>query len=346
VNAHKQEGKGGTTRRGFLLGAAAAMIVPEPVRDESVNQCELQTVLGRVRGAGIGRMLPHEHVMVDFIGADKTGPHRWNRDEVFRVMKPHLDAARQAGVTCIAECTPMFLGRDILLLERLARATKLHILTNTGLYKAPYLPAYAFEADADRLAARWIAEWQNGIEGTSVKPGFIKIAVNPGKLEPVQRKIVQAAARTSRATGLTIACHTGHGKAALECLEILREESLPLDRFIFVHADAEPDQQTHLEVARAGAWVEYDSIGWRPLPEHVRLITSFLRNGPANCLLLSHDAGWYHVGEEGGGEIKPMTPLFKHLLPLLRREGMTDQLLLQLTRDNPICAFAIRKSLP
>lgn len=309
-----------------------------------MSKMRLQTVRGPIDAERVGKMLPHEHVMVDFIGADKTGPHRWDRDEVFRVMKPHLDAARKAGATCIAECTPMFLGRDVRLLRRLSEAADIHLLTNTGLYKAPYLPSYALEEAADTLAQRWIAEWENGIEGTGIKPGFVKIAVNPGKLEPVQRKIVAAAAKTSNATGLSIACHTGPGVAALECLEILRSEKTPLSRFVYVHADSETDRKLHLEVAKAGAWVEYDSIGWRPLEDHVKLITSFLADGPADRLLLSHDAGWYHVGEPNGGDVKPMTRLFSELLPMLAREGLSHKVLDQLTTANPVRAFALRRA--
>lgn len=330
-----------TRRESLAALAALALQTGRADRRRSVSGPCLQTVLGPVSASRIGRMLPHEHVMVDFIGADRTGPHRWDVDEVCRTMRPFLEAARKAGVTCIAECTPMYLGRDVRILQRLARETGLAILTNTGLYKAPYLPPYAFEEDADALAQRWIREWREGIEGSDVRPGFIKIAVNPGRLEPVQVKIVRAAAQTSNATGMPIACHTGHGEAALECLEILREERTPPGRFIFVHADAEPAQQYHLRVARAGAWIEYDSIGWRPLEEHVRLIKAFLKDGPPDRLLLSHDAGWYHVGEAGGGEIKPMTPLFTDLLPALEREGIARKTLDALTRSNPVRAFSL-----
>jgi phosphotriesterase-related protein len=279
--------------------------------------------------------------MVDFAGADKTGPHRWDPDEVFRVMLPHLKAARAAGVVGFVECTPMFLGRDVRLLRRISKASGLHIVTNTGLYKEPFLPPYAFTEDADALAARWTAEWRDGIEGTGIKPGFIKIAVNPGTLIEVQRKIVRAAARCSRATGLVIACHTGHGQAALESLDILRDEHVETGRFIFVHADAEADPRLHHQVAEAGAWVEYDSIGWRPADEHVRLIAAFLERGHADRLLLSHDAGWYHVGEPGGGQVKPYTPLMTELPPLLERAGVERAVLQRLTVDNVRRAFEV-----
>jgi len=309
--------------------------------DASAPKRVIMTVRGPIEPSRLGLTLPHEHVMVDFIGADKTGPHRWNADEVFGVMLPHLKAARSAGVTSFVECTPMFLGRDVKLLKRLSEASGLNILTNMGLYKEPFLPPFALKEDADALAGRWTAEWRGGIEGTDIKPGFIKIAVNPGKLIEVQRKIVTAAARCSRATGLTIACHTGHGPAALECLDILRTERVEASRFIFVHADAEADPKFHAEVARAGAWVEYDSIGWKPIADHAKLVRAFLDRGFADRLLISHDAGWYHVGEPGGGEIKPFTPLVKELLPMLERDGVSRAVLRRLTVENPRRALEV-----
>ena len=38
-------------------------------------------------------------------------------------------------------------------------------------------------------------EFEEGIDGTGIRPGFIKIAVNPGPLIPIQQKMVRAAAR-------------------------------------------------------------------------------------------------------------------------------------------------------
>jgi phosphotriesterase-related protein len=304
----------------------------------------IQTVCGPIPAETFGRALPHEHVLVDFIGADRTGPHRWNTDEVAEVLLPYLLAARKQGVTGFVDCTPAFLGRDVRLLRRLAQAADLHVVTNTGLYKEPYLPPYAFSESADQLAERWVHEWMQGIDGTDIRPGFIKIAVNPGALIPIQQKIVRAAARASRRTGLTVACHTAHGIAAMETVALLQKENLSLARYIFVHADAEPERRFHVEAAKAGAWVEYDAIGWKPLSEHVRLITQFLADGLADRLLLSHDAGWYHVGEPRGGEVKPYTPLLAELLPALEKEGLKPEMRDRLLVENPRRAFAIAAS--
>ncbi|MCC6728156.1 MAG: phosphotriesterase [Chthonomonadales bacterium] len=301
----------------------------------------VETVRGPVPAEVLGLTLPHEHVSVDFIGADQTGPHRWDPAEVRRVMLPYLLAARRRGISTFVDCTPAYLGRDVRTLRRLSADSGLHILTNTGLYKEPFLPRYAFEASADELADRWVAEWERGIDGTPVRPGFIKIAVNPGKLVPVQVKVVRAAARASRRTGLVIACHTGPGPAAMEALDLLRSEDADPARFIYVHADAEPDRRHHVAAARAGCWVEFDSVGARPVDEHVGLVGAMLAEGLAHRLLLSHDAGWYNVGTPGGGKVRPYTALLDELMPALERNGMAPGQRQQLLVQNPRAAFAV-----
>lgn len=298
----------------------------------------VQTVLGRVDLASFGPVLPHEHILVDFVGADKTGPHRYDPDEVVAVMQPYLEEAAARGFKGFVDCTPQYLARDPALLARLSRATGLHIVTNTGLYKEPYLPPYAFSDTVDELARRWVREWRDGIGETGIRPGFIKIAVNPGPLVPVQQKIVRAAARTSLQTGLTIASHTVAGVAALEQLDILAAEGVDLSRFIAVHMDSEPDFGYHLEAARRGAWVEYDSVGARPTEAHVALVSRFLAEGYGGRLLLSHDAGWYHVGEPNGGKVRGFTALADELVPALRAAGIEAAPLL---RENPARAYAV-----
>ena len=92
----------------------------------------------------------------------------------------------------------------------------------------------------------------------------------------------------------------------------------------------------------SGDW--YDAVGWRPIMEHVKLITAFLAEGLAERLLVSHDAGWYHVGEKNGGDIKPFTPIWDELLPALEREGMKPEMRRQLFITNPCKAYTIKQT--
>ena len=257
----------------ILLGGRAASA-------QGTAPGRVETVAGPVDPAALGPMLPHEHVLVDFIGADRVSPDRYDADEVFSVMLPYLQDLREAGIETLVECTPNYLGRDPALLRRLGEASGIRLLTNTGLYKDPYLPQWAHEASADELAAAWIREATEGIGPERIKPGFIKIAVNEGDLSEVQAKIVRAAALTSRATGLVIASHTTTGHAALQELDILAAEGVPASHLIIVHMDAEPDQELHRQVAERGAWLEYDGIREASAEAKAPLVLEALRRYP------------------------------------------------------------------
>src|SRR5262245_49921372 len=171
---------------------------------------QVMSVLGPIDPDKMGTTLSHEHVLVDFIGAAKVSRDRYNPDEAFAAALPHVQRVQALGCQTLVECTPAYLGRDPALLQRLALATKLHILTNTGYYGAAqnkFLPAHAFTDTADQLAARWFHDWREGIEETGVRPGFIKIGVDAGKISERHRKLVRAAERPDMATGLTNAEH-------------------------------------------------------------------------------------------------------------------------------------------
>jgi predicted metal-dependent phosphotriesterase family hydrolase len=336
------------TRRAFLYNSAVSLVaasfagIPNPTDAEAESHGKtIQTVRGEIPADAFGLTLPHEHIMCDFIGAAETGKHRYNPDEVVEVIQPYLQAIRDLGVQSFVDCTPMFIGRDAEVLLRLSEATGLNIVTNTGLYKAPFLPEYAFDASADELAEIWIKEAEEGLDGTKIKPGFIKIAVNPGSLVPVQQKIVRAAARTHHATGLTIASHTAHGIAALETIDILEAEKVSPDNFIVVHTDSEPEHDYHLQIAKRGAWVEYDAVGRKPPEQHLEWVASMLDAGYEDQLLLSMDAGWYSVGEERGGDVMPYTYLIEEFIPRMQEAGIADETIHKLTAINPARAFGI-----
>ncbi len=305
----------------------------------------IMTVTGPVAPEALGRMLPHEHVLVDFAGVDEVSPDRYDRRAVFDVVRPHLEALAAAGGQTLVECTPAYLGRDPVLLRRLSEATGVRMLTNTGYYGARgdrHIPKHAYEDSVDGLASRWIREWEEGIGETDVRPGFIKIGVDDGPLSGIDRKLVRAACRTHLATGLTIAAHTGPAEGAFEQLDMLAEEGVDPSAWIWVHAQAEEDVDRHLEAARRGAWVEFD--GYRPeeTDRYVAFATAMRERGLLHRVLLSQDNGWYSVGEPGGGEFRGYTPLFTDLVPALEAAGFAEQEIRQLLVTNPAEAFRIR----
>ncbi len=305
----------------------------------------IMTVRGPVDASEMGITLTHEHVLVDFIGADSISNKRWNSKEVIAKVLPYLHDVMKAGCRTLVECTPAYLGRDPVLLKTLSDSTGLNILTNTGFYGAgdnKYLPSYAFRETAEELADRWIREWKLGIDGTPVRPGFIKIGVSGDSLSGLHRKLVRAAALTHLSSGLTIASHTGPAGLAFEEIETLMNEGVSPDAFIWVHAQNEKDAGEHVKAAKMGAWVSFDGIDDDNLDQYVLLLGNMKEKGVLNRVLLSHDAGWYHPGEAVGGRFMGYVTLFQKLLPLLRGNGFTEEEIRELLVVNPAKAFAVQ----
>jgi phosphotriesterase-related protein len=332
--------KANVSRRKFIKAGISFISVLHIRQLPAIN-----TVNGSIPALEMGTTLVHEHFLVDFIGADKTDFKRWNRDEVVRKVLPYLLEARKHGVKTILDCTPAFLGRDVLLLKRLARESGLQLITNTGYYGArgnKFLPAWAFTETAEAIAKRWTNELERGIEGTGIKPGFIKIGVDTEHLSELHQKIVKAAALTHLQTGLTICSHTGMAIPAFEQIKQLQKLSVHPSAFVWTHAQAEHDKTLHVKAARLGAWVSLDGIGWGDFDNYADSIHDLKAQGLLHKTLISHDAGWYKPGEKEGGSFKGYTNIFKELLPLLTKRGFSDDNIKQLLIRNPAEAFAIR----
>lgn len=287
--------------------------------------------------------LSHEHILVDFIGADSIEPANWNHDKVIDEMAPYLEELKEFNVAYFVDATPNYLGRDALLLEKLAKISGLKILTNTGLYGArnnKFLPRYIWDISADSLSKLWVNEYKNGIDGTSVKPGFIKIGVDKNKtLSPIHEKLVQAAALTHLETGLTIASHTGKASGLWPQLKILKENRVSPEAFIWVHAQNENNNEAYLKAAKMGCWISLDGLA-KNLEKHVDKILFAKENGILDKILISHDAGWYDP-QRASQKVAPYTTIFKQLYPALKSKGLTDEEFNLLVSVNPSKAFTI-----
>jgi phosphotriesterase-related protein len=338
------------SRRSWLTSTLALMAVGCAPRHRGsaappapTTQSVIETVTGPVRADTLGLTLMHEHVLVDFIGASQVSRARYDADVVFRTVLPYLQQVRQLGCDALVECTPAYLGRDPQLLKRLSEASGVRILSNTGYYgaaKDKHVPSFAFTETAEKLAARWIREAERGLDDTSIKPAFMKIGVDEAPLSAIDAKLVRAAAITHRATGLPIASHTATGAAAMAELDLLDAAAVPSSAFIWVHAQSERDDSFHDRAARRGAWVEFDGISPASLARHLDLVQRMKTQGLLDRVLVSHDAGWYHVGEPGGGQFRPYSTLFTDFIPGLKSAGFSDAEVHRLLVENPRVALA------
>lgn len=335
-------------RRAFLQNGAMSMaglfLLPSLLQQNAAKDYVI-TVNGPIDADAMGFALTHEHILADFIGAEKFSKSRYNGDEVFNTALPHLKALKETGCSTFFAAEPAYLGRDVVILKRLADATGLNILTNTGYYGAVnelFLPKHVQTETPEQLAARWVAEFKNGIEGTGIKPGFIKTSTDKAPLTALQRKVITAVALTHLETGLTMLIHTGDGAAAKEQLAILKDVGVDPSARVWTHAQNETDDKQFVEAAKQNCWVSFDGVSPESIGANLKHLQLMKSANVLDRVLVSHDSGWYHVGEPKGGDFRPFTCIAKQFIPKLKENGFTDKEIEQVFEINPARAFAVK----
>lgn len=300
----------------------------------------LITTLGAKSAGELGIILPHEHVFVDLRTPDQPGHGQATAEDVVRLMRPFIEQAQQAGVTALVECSPLGVGRRADILKAVSEATNFPLVVPTGVYREPWIPDWVHQASESELIAWMLRELTGEIEHSGVQAGWIKLSAGDDGLTLTEAKILRAAARAGEATGAVIGSHTVRGEVVRQQLAVIEDVGYTPERFIWIHTQAEPDFALHLEIARRGAWIEYDAIGSEPDEDVVKRVVRVLDAGLGDHLLLSQDRGWYDPAQPGGGSPQPYTYIIERFLPKLQEAGLDSATIQQLMHLNPFRAFA------
>lgn len=300
----------------------------------------IHTVLGDIAADQLGITLMHEHIFWDWNGADSIC--NYNVDEVVNSILPYLFELKNSGCQTLVEATPLGAGRDIEILRRCSEKSGINIITNTGAWDGGdvtgrFVCEFIKSSTVEDISSFWTSEYLNGIDITKTKPGFIKIALgDTGEITELQEKLLRAAARTSKRTNMPLQCHTFIADSALRAVQIIEEENLPYDKFIWVHADGARDFQMTKRLADRGIWVEYDCLARIPdYGRYVSLLKATLDIG-IDRILLSQDAGSYHYGVKTGEYVfLPYTRIFTEFIPLCIESGISKEKIDRLLIENP-----------
>lgn len=301
---------------------------------------QLWTTLGSRTADELGLILPHEHLFVDLRTPDVPGFAEANADEVIALMAPEVKKAKAAGVTALVECTPVGVGRRADLDKAVSEATNFPVVVPTGIYREPWVPAWAQQASEQVLYEWMLGELTDQIEGSGVRAAWIKLSAGDDGLTDTETRILRAAARAAKETGAVIGSHTIRGRVVQDQLAVIEAEGYTAERFIWIHTQAEPDFDLHLAMARRGVWIEYDWIGGQQPTDEVYL--EYLRrllDAGYEKILLSHDRGWFDPGNRDRVP-QPFTYLSETFLPAMRAAGMDEALIHKLTHTNPFAVFA------
>ena len=329
---------GGRVNLGVYGGTAEA--------SKSDYRWQFVTTQGPLFAEGLGVILPHEHIFTDLRGPTVSGYGQADPADVVRVMKPFLVEARQKGVGVLFECTGIGVGRNVSIIARVSQESGLPVVVPTGVYgRDNFAPPEHQRMAEDELTTLFAKELRDGIEGTGIKAGFIKIATGSTAMTALEEKFLRAAVRAASQTGAAVASHTPVSSNASRQVAIL-ESIDPAVRLIWVHAQSENNRQVQRQLAAKGVYIEFDNLGWSPGQEGtvIAAIQELLAAGYGDRILLSHDAGWYQPGQPNGGSQKGFAYLIDSFIPKLRAAGVDDNAIRTITETNPIRAFGLKSS--
>lgn len=325
----------------------------------------IETTAGPVPAGDLGRTLVHEHLFSVNDVVRCEWPHLVDAEAEERTAIETLEAVAAQGVRTWVDPAVMFLGRNAPVSQRAAEATGVRVVMATGAYVYEKLPRYFHFRDEQALVDCFVHDHEHGIQGTGVKPAFLKCAVDEPGLTPDVEKVLRAVGKAHHETGLPVMSHcrpggmvlteTGVEEAppevraeALAVVErqldlLLGECGVPAEALLLAHVGDTNDLDAIERFLDRGVWIGMDRYGLdiiNPSPQRNATVAALVERGHADRLMLSTDAcatfDWYPP--EMVGAMAPRwrsTVLLDEEVPALRELGVGEDAIAQVLDRNP-----------
>ena len=324
------------------------------------------TALGPVEPSQLGKVLMHEHLHSD-LWDGKTDQMVWEEKPIsperLRFLLddavPLLKEAREKhGMNAFCDTTmpPWRAWPDVY--EEVSRACGVHIILATGYYREMETGTYMVStpdraiwpfvrtASVEELADLCVREIVEGIHGTAVHAGCIKLGTSQAPMTDAERKTFLAGARAQNATGVFITTHCTALGAETSQLTVLDNEGVDLRRVIIGHTAGplmdKGYRRAILEWMKRGASFMPTNLAvsqpehWRPL---IDAIHEVFDAGHGDKLFFGMDHGY--CSEKGVFErmwFMPPPPfmyMFSDVLPAFRRLGLRPDEERTIMESNP-----------
>ena len=316
----------------------------------------IQTTTGTATPEQLGRTLIHEHVLVGFPGwnLDAKAPP-FVRDEAMARGVDQMQELADLGVGTFVDPCPMDLGRDVEFLAELSQKSGMRIICTTGAYFEAEGITYTFRhLSPEQIAEIYIEEIERGVGDTGIKAGAVKIATGSRIVSDYEKKLVTAAARAARETGVPIISHTQDASCGHDQIDLVTGEGVPADRLVVGHSDGTEDHWYQRSLAERGAFVGFDRFGISLfISDEVRIqnVLRLAEAGHTNRILLSHDSIVCWLGRpvpygQSHEEVLAILPdwrpsyVFRKVIPQLLERGMSKDDIDTILVDNPRRLFA------
>jgi phosphotriesterase-related protein len=320
----------------------------------------IETVTGAIEAEELGATLIHEHLLtrdeaVHFQWPDAptlggNPPQAAGPGGEYRLAVEAANSALELGIRSICDPTAMFIGRDVAFMARVAEETGLQVVPCTGIYTYDHLPPFFISRNPDQIADMFVADIEEGIQGTSIKAAFIKCAADePGVTENVE-KVHRAAARAHLRTGAPIMAHSRPASdTAPRQIEIFEEEGVDLARVQIAHCGDSPDADYIERLLQKGIYAGLDRYGiemYLPYDQRQAATLALLERGYAEQLFIAADScatiDWFppEVGLQlaEAGMVKDWTIRIvpERVIPELREAGVTERQFETMLVRNPV----------
>ena len=276
---------------------------------------------------------------------EDLAPYQWMFDRA-RMRDGAIASLRQAkadGVDALIDLTTPDLTRDVRFIEEVSRASGVHVVVATGIWRDA---TRSFAARRRRCQRRRLRAGDRvGIGDTSIKAGAIKVANDEDGISPALERVLRAAAGASRRTGCPISTHHwAQGEQGREQLRVFLEEGASPDRICIGHSANTTDVDYLESLLRQRVWLSMDRYPGRPprprWQERNAAVKTSIDRGWAHRIMLGHDAPATRPIPAGAAEapsddynLDGLLFLTRVGLPALFADGMPQATVDLMTRD-------------
>lgn len=276
-----------------------------PDSSSSPGGAPVPTYQGWIGGADLGWTLTHEHLFVLAPELDGDYPHpEWDADEAVDTAVRGLDELYRLGVRTVVDLTVPGLGRDVALVQRVAERTPVHLVAATGWYTDDVLPPYfrthgpgRLVGGPDPLTGMFRRDVTEGIGGSGVRAGVIKVVTGAPGLTPDVTRVMEAAAQVHGETCVPISTHSDPAlRTGLDQTRFFTERGVDPARLVIGHSGDGENLDHLLALLNTGVTLGMDRFGMAHTGDdekRIGTVLELLARGYADQLVLSQDCAYF-----------------------------------------------------
>ena len=349
----------GTLGIALLAGAESSdSVLGAPAGKGGNGRRIIRTVLKDLDPREIsGATLMHEHLGLGRPRNPQPGVPPDGPTEDAAWMEVELKAAHAAGVGCMVSTQAGMPGPLLMpYLTQLSERCGLHLINAASYYTEPNYPKELATQSEDQIADGIVQAAMGSRMGALGEFGVVN---GEAEMDALEKKVFRAAGKASLRTGLPIFTHNNYStgpmvppEMALRQLDLFEAVGVPPESVALGHLCCHDDPKVDIakRLAKRGAFVAFDRVTrqqqWVSDEHRLTMIRAFLDAGHIDKLLISSDfigrinvaageisrySGPLHARDGGPGYARPL----KLFVPLMRKAGIKDKAIRQITQDNP-----------